>query len=358
MSGGPFVLAAGGTGGHLFPAQALAERLVRHGAGVCLVTDRRADAFAELVPGIEIRQIRAGRLGGGPLQSARGVLLMAVGFLQARRLLRRLAPAAVVGFGGYPSVPTMLAAIQLGLPTVIHERNAVLGRANRLLAARIRRIATGFADERSAAGRPGRRAGSYTGNPVRPAIAAAAATRYRPPRAGAPIELLILGGSQGARIFADIVHAGSGGIGCRRKGWRARLSIVSQVGPGARDCARVAALCCEGAGIAAEVEKLFHRCAGAPRAGPAGDLPGRSVDRGRARLDRPAGVPRALPARVRRPPDGQCPRLRRVRRRLGDPASRAGSAPILTAILEERLSARPGRSWPRLPAQARHLVTR
>jgi UDP-N-acetylglucosamine--N-acetylmuramyl-(pentapeptide) pyrophosphoryl-undecaprenol N-acetylglucosamine transferase len=251
-----FVLAAGGTGGHLFPAQALAERLVGHGARVCLATDRRADAFAEEVgggapvPGIEIRQIRAGRLGGGPLQSARGVAAMAVGLVQAWRLLRRLDPEAVVGFGGYPSVPTMLAAIQLGLPTVIHEQNAVLGRANRLLAARVRRIAIGFADTSGL--RPAERArAAYTGNPVRPAIGAVAAIGYRPPRAGAPIELLILGGSQGARIFADIVPPALAGL---PPALRAALRVSQQARR--EDCARVAAQL-EAAGIAAEVKSFF-----------------------------------------------------------------------------------------------------
>jgi UDP-N-acetylglucosamine--N-acetylmuramyl-(pentapeptide) pyrophosphoryl-undecaprenol N-acetylglucosamine transferase len=250
VSAGPFVLAAGGTGGHLFPAQALAERLVRHGARVCLVTDRRADNFAEVVPGIEIRQIRAGRLGGGPLQSARGVATIAVGLVQARRLLRRLDPAAVVGFGGYPSVPTMLAAIGLGLPTVIHEQNAVLGRANRLLAARIRRIATGFAETSGL--RPADRARArYTGNPVRPAIAAAAAIGYRPPRTGAPIELVILGGSQGARIFSDIVPPALAGL---PPALRSALRVSQQARR--EDCARVAAQL-EEAGIAAEVNSFF-----------------------------------------------------------------------------------------------------
>jgi len=245
-----FVLAAGGTGGHLFPAQALAERLVRHGAAVCLATDRRADAFAAQVPGVEIREIRAGRLGGNPLQSACGVAAMAVGLVQARRLLGRLHPAAVVGFGGYPSVPTMLAATQLGLPTVIHEQNAVLGRANRLLAARVGRIATGFAE--TAGLRPADRArAAYTGNPVRPAIIAVAAIGYRPPRAGAPIELLITGGSQGARIFADIVPPALARL---PPTLRAALRVSQQARP--EDCGRVTAQL-EAAGIAAEVDSFF-----------------------------------------------------------------------------------------------------
>jgi UDP-N-acetylglucosamine--N-acetylmuramyl-(pentapeptide) pyrophosphoryl-undecaprenol N-acetylglucosamine transferase len=256
VRGPTFVLAAGGTGGHLFPAQALAERLIRHGATVCLATDRRADAFAEdvrgaaPVPGIEIRQIYAGRLSGGPLRSARGVAAMAVGLVQARRLLRRLDPVAVVGFGGYPSVPTMLAANQLGFPTVIHEQNAVLGRANRLLAARVRRIATGFAD--TAGLRPADRARAvYTGNPVRPAIAAVAHLAYRPPRAGAPLELLILGGSQGARIFAEIVAPA---VAALPQTLRSALRVSQQARR--EDCAQVATQLAA-AGITAEVKSFF-----------------------------------------------------------------------------------------------------
>jgi len=250
VSAGPVVLAAGGTGGHLFPAQALAERLVQCGAAVCLVTDRRADGFAVKVPGVDIHQIHAGRLGGGLFRTAGGIAAMAIGLLEARRLLRRLQPAAVIGFGGYPSVPTMLAATQLGLATVIHEQNAVLGRANRLLAPRVRRIATGFLATSGLRPAEQLRA-TYTGNPVRPAIAAVARTDYRPPRAGTPVELVILGGSQGARIFADIVPPALAGLPpelCMR------LRVSQQARP--EDCARVTAAL-QAAGIAAEVTSFF-----------------------------------------------------------------------------------------------------
>jgi UDP-N-acetylglucosamine--N-acetylmuramyl-(pentapeptide) pyrophosphoryl-undecaprenol N-acetylglucosamine transferase len=248
--GPTFVLAAGGTGGHLFVAQALAEQLVRQGAAVHLATDRRADAFAAELPGVEISLVSAGRIGGGPVRSAYGLAGMALGLVQARLLLRRLVPAAVVGFGGYPSVPTMLAATRLGLPTVIHEQNAVLGRANRLLARRVRRIATGFAD--TAALRPADRARAvHTGNPVRPAISAVANIAYRPPQPGAPVELLILGGSQGARIFADIVPSA---LAALPLALRAALRVSQQARP--EDCARVAAQLQE-TGIAAEVSNFF-----------------------------------------------------------------------------------------------------
>jgi len=222
-----YVLAAGGTGGHLFPAEAVARLLVASGGAVHLLTDRRADAFAAAVPGVTIDLVRAGRFGGGPLHAAYGLAELAVGMVQARRLLRRLAPAAVVGFGGYPSVPTMLAAAQLGLPTLIHEQNVVLGRANRLLAPRALRIATGFAATQGLRDADRGRA-IHTGNPVRPAIHAVGGLPYAAPEPGGPIELLVVGGSQGARIFGEIVPPALAGLPV---GLRARLRVSQQARP-------------------------------------------------------------------------------------------------------------------------------
>jgi len=245
-----YVLAAGGTGGHLFPAEALARLLVAGGGAVHLLTDRRADGFAQAVPGVTIDRVRAGRLGGGPLHAAYGLAELAVGMVQARRLLRRLMPAAVVGFGGYSSVPVMLAAAQLSLPTLIHEQNAVFGRANRLLASRARRIATGFAET------AGLRAGDtaravHTGNPVRPAILTLGAVGYTPPEPGGPIELLITGGSQGARIFSEIVPQALAALPSEL---RTRLRVSQQARP--EDRADVAAQYQE-RGILATVESFF-----------------------------------------------------------------------------------------------------
>ena len=245
-----FVLAAGGTGGHLFPAEAVARLLVAGGGAVHLLTDRRADHFAAAVPGVTIDRVRAGRFGGGPLHAAYGLAELAVGMVQARRLLRRLMPAAVVGFGGYPSVPTMLAAVQLGLLTLIHEQNAVFGRANRLLAPRARRIATGFAD--TLALRPADRARAiHTGNPVRPAILAVGAAGYAAPEPGGPIELLAVGGSQGARVFSEIVPPALAALPAEL---RARLRVSQQARPEDRAdaAAQYAAL-----GIAADVQSFF-----------------------------------------------------------------------------------------------------
>lgn len=246
---GPIVLAAGGTGGHLFPAEALARHLADKGIAVHLITDRRVDAFAETLPGVAVSRVCAGRLGGGPLHAACGIAEIAVGIVQARRLLRRLMPAAVVGFGGYPSVPTMLAAAQLGCPSVIHEQNAVLGRANRLLAPRARRIATGFAE--TAGLRPADGARSVrTGNPVRPAILAAASA-YVAPAPGLPVELLVTGGSQGARAFSEIVPPA---LAALPPALRASLRVSQQARPEDRDALaeQYRAL-----GIAAEIDSFF-----------------------------------------------------------------------------------------------------
>jgi UDP-N-acetylglucosamine--N-acetylmuramyl-(pentapeptide) pyrophosphoryl-undecaprenol N-acetylglucosamine transferase len=200
----PFVIAAGGTGGHLFPAEALAAELREAGGDVHLFTDARAEAFSSRVAEVETHHVRAAQIGGGAAQSAHALGELALGTFQARRLLRRLWPACVIGFGSYASIPTMLAAVSLGLPTVIHEQNAALGRANRLLAPRVRRIATGFPSTSGL--RPADRARIVqTGNPVRPAVLAVTQSKYKPPQRGGPIELLVLGGSQGARIMTEAV---------------------------------------------------------------------------------------------------------------------------------------------------------
>jgi UDP-N-acetylglucosamine--N-acetylmuramyl-(pentapeptide) pyrophosphoryl-undecaprenol N-acetylglucosamine transferase len=245
-----FVLAAGGTGGHLFPAEALAGELLERGRPVHLVTDARTEAFAGNRDGITIHHIRAGRFDRGPAHAPQALAELAAGVLQARRLLRRLAPAAVIGFGGYPSVPAMLAASYLRLPTLIHEQNAVLGRANRLLAPRARRIATGFPETRGL--RPADRPRMmHTGNPVRPAVLAAAASDYRTPAPGGPIELLVLGGSQGAHILGEIVPAA---LAALPASLRAALRVGQQARP--EDLAVVTRAYAE-SGIDAETSHFF-----------------------------------------------------------------------------------------------------
>ncbi len=247
---GPFVLAAGGTGGHLFPAEALAAELVGHGREVRLLTNSRVEAFAADLPGIQVTQLTVGRLEGGPVRAVRGLADLAAGTLQARRLLRRIRPAAVIGFGGYPSLPTMLAAVSLGLPTLIHEQNAVLGRANRLLAPLVRCIATGFPDTNRLR-QVDRARAVHTGNPVRGAILALGAVPYSPPAPGQPIELLILGGSQGAHILGEVVPAA---LAMLPQSLRERLRVSQQARP--EDHAAVVETYAK-AGIAAQVERFF-----------------------------------------------------------------------------------------------------
>jgi UDP-N-acetylglucosamine--N-acetylmuramyl-(pentapeptide) pyrophosphoryl-undecaprenol N-acetylglucosamine transferase len=226
------VLAAGGTGGHMFPAEALARALLDRGAKVALVTDSRGQAFS--LPDVQTYRIRASRLRRDMLDRLRAVVEMGIGGLEARRRLRDLRPAAVVGFGGYPSLPTVLAASLAKIPIVLHEQNALLGRANRRLAARARVIATSF--ESVARLPPGART-VLTGNPVRPGIIAVRERPYRAPDPGARLSILVIGGSQGARIFSEVVPAA---VALLPQAARARLSIVQQCRPEDIDAVRAA----------------------------------------------------------------------------------------------------------------------
>ncbi|MCP3374696.1 undecaprenyldiphospho-muramoylpentapeptide beta-N-acetylglucosaminyltransferase [Bradyrhizobium cajani] len=199
------LLAAGGTGGHLFPAEALGVELIRRGFRVRLVTDERALRLSGLFSKdmIDVVASETAR-GRNPFQLAYAGLTLATGTLSAYRLIRRLKPVAVVGFGGYPTLPPLVAAKLAGVPGIIHEANAVLGRANRFLSRRVRAIATslpGVLDRDPAL------SGKTTtvGTPMRPAILAAAAVPYAAPEVNGPLRLLVVGGSQGARIMADIV---------------------------------------------------------------------------------------------------------------------------------------------------------
>jgi len=245
-----FVLAAGGTAGHLFPAEALASELAACGKKFHLASDGRADAIGAHLAGVETHRVSAGRFDGGPGQAVRALTQLAFGALQARNLLRRLAPDVVVGFGGYPSVPTMLAAAYLGLPTLVHEQNAVLGRANRLLAPRARRIATGF-PETAGLRLADRVRAVHTGNPVRPAILAVGDAGYTAPQPGRPIELLVLGGSQGARVLSEVVPSA---LQALPEGLREVLRVSQQVRP--EDLA-VAGAIYRRTGIAADLNTFF-----------------------------------------------------------------------------------------------------
>jgi len=206
MTTSPLILlAAGGTGGHLFPAEALSVELTKRGLRVRLATDSRALRYSglfsrdmiDVVPSETVRS-RA------PWSLALTGMTLAAGFAVALNLLRRLKPAAVVGFGGYPTLPPLLAARLLGIPAIIHDSNAVLGRANRFLSGRVDAIATSLP---GVLDRDPQLASKTTtvGTPMRPAILAAAAVEYVAPDPTGPFRLLVIGGSQGARVMADIV---------------------------------------------------------------------------------------------------------------------------------------------------------
>jgi UDP-N-acetylglucosamine--N-acetylmuramyl-(pentapeptide) pyrophosphoryl-undecaprenol N-acetylglucosamine transferase len=198
-------LAAGGTGGHLFPAEALAAALAARGVAVDLATDTRATRYGGTFPARAAHVIPSATLRGrNPLAYARTAAVLGLGIAKAYLLLGRLRPAAVIGFGGYPSIPAVLAASLRGIPSLIHEQNAVLGRANKLLAPRVTAIATSFPGVLDAEPALAAKA-THTGNPLRPAVIAATNVPYAAPEAEGPLRLLVFGGSQGARIMADIV---------------------------------------------------------------------------------------------------------------------------------------------------------
>ena len=247
---GPFILAAGGTGGHLFPAQALAGELMRRGGRVVVMTDGRGHDFGNDFPGAEIATVPSATFAGrGALGRIAAFGFIVLGILAAWRKLLNLRPRAVVGFGGYPSLPVMLAAWLARIPAALHEQNAVLGRVNRLLAPRVARIAASFPFARFAP-KDSRRV-VFTGNPVRPEAAALRAALYRPPAPSGPIRLLVFGGSQGARALSELVPAALVGL---PQALRQRLEIVQQAR--AEDVEMVETAY-RAAGLAAEVAKFF-----------------------------------------------------------------------------------------------------
>lgn len=208
------LLAAGGTGGHIFPAVALAEALMARGAQVALVTDHRFHHYTRGLEGVlatmPIHTIRASGLSGGPLKKLLNLAGIALGVVQAMVIMLRLRPHAVVGFGGYPSLPTMLAAILLRRRTCIHEQNSVLGRVNRAIAARVDVVATTYPDTQKmpASLRDKKNASTRSvGNPVRAAIRAVQAVAYPQLATDGMLRLLVLGGSQGASIFSEVLPA-------------------------------------------------------------------------------------------------------------------------------------------------------
>ncbi|RVD19923.1 undecaprenyldiphospho-muramoylpentapeptide beta-N-acetylglucosaminyltransferase [Mesorhizobium sp. M4B.F.Ca.ET.017.02.2.1] len=234
MSRGVILLAAGGTGGHLFPAEALAHELNERGWKVHLATDHRAERYSGQFPAVNIHPIQSATLGSkNPLAVLSALWAIWRGVRQASAVITRIKPEAVVGFGGYPTLPPLYAATRRKGPSLIHEQNAVMGRANRALAGRVDAIAGGFLPEdESAAGAKT----VTTGNPVRPQILEAAKTPYVAATGEEPFRFLVFGGSQGAQFFSDAVPTA---VGLLPEAQRKRLAITQQAR--AEDVARVKA---------------------------------------------------------------------------------------------------------------------
>jgi UDP-N-acetylglucosamine--N-acetylmuramyl-(pentapeptide) pyrophosphoryl-undecaprenol N-acetylglucosamine transferase len=252
----PVVIAAGGTGGHFFPAEALAAELIARGERVVLLTDARSSAVnspvfqrceTHVIPG-------AGIAGRSVARAAAGAAAIARGVLAARPILKRSGPACVIGFGGYPSVAPLLAARSLRHrpKLVLHDQNAVLGQANALLARLCDKIALSFADT---AGVPAGRLAVHTGNPVRPAIVAQAGAPYAPLPAQ-KIDVLVLGGSLGARVFAGLIPAALAQL---PEASRARIRLTMQCPAPVLAEAEAALVAC---GVQAELSPFFDDVAG------------------------------------------------------------------------------------------------
>ncbi len=244
----PIVIAAGGTGGHTFPAQALARELQTRGREIVLVTDTRGEDYAKSFPGSKIERVRAATFGSrNPIAVLKALNQIRLGVRDAKALFTRLKPAAVVGFGGYPSLPAMLAAWRMKLPALIHEQNAVPGRVNRLMLSRVSGIASSFPVLKGVAANRL----IVTGNPVREGVVAARAAAFVVPDGDNKINLVVFGGSQGARIMSDIVP---GAVGLLDAKLRARLAVVQQAR--AEDVERTRAIYAK-AGVAADVQAFF-----------------------------------------------------------------------------------------------------
>jgi len=227
-------LAAGGTGGHMVPAHALAAELKSRGHGVMLVTDERGARIPALFEDVPTHILPAGRLGGGPIGWLKAAGAVLAGRREAKALYREFTPDAVVGFGGYPAFPALLAASALNIPTILHEQNAVLGRVNRLLAGSAHAIATAYPDVERLKPRF-RRKVALVGNPVRESVARLGTMPFPEFDETAPLKILITGGSQGATVLGSVVPDA---LGMLQPKLRHRLQVVQQCRPDDIDAVR------------------------------------------------------------------------------------------------------------------------
>jgi len=250
---GTVLLVAGGTGGHLFPADALGLELKQRGFDVHLLTDERARRFVNAFADDHIHIISSATFTGrNPLRLMRSLFQLVQGVFQSRRLMRRLRPCLVAGFGGYPTVPPLYVATAMGIPAFIHEQNAVMGRANRFLAARVNAVAGAFPEAGD------RFSGKIiiTGNPVRASVIEAACVPYKPARGHMPFSLLVFGGSQGATFFSRIVPQA---LTLLDRPVRDRLVLTQQARPSDIEALRQA---CEELEMKADIQPFFSNMPG------------------------------------------------------------------------------------------------
>ena len=225
MRSRPVLLAAGGTGGHLFPAAALAEELRARGSTVSLATDSRAEKYGGAFAAEAVHRIPSATLTSrSPLAVAATFARLGIGYADALLLLARLRPRAVIGFGGYPTLPPIIAACTLRIPTAIHEQNAVMGRANRLLSRFADRIALSFIPTNLLSDTALSKT-SLVGIPVREAVLAFRNTPYHPPDPAERLRVLVFGGSQGAHFFSEVLPPALLRLAPQL---RNRLSVVQQ----------------------------------------------------------------------------------------------------------------------------------
>lgn len=229
-----YVLAAGGTGGHLIPAFALAVELERRGHHVALITDERGAAIPGKPDFLPVHTLPAGRFGKNPLKWFGGLRAVLQGRGMAMRLFESFEPSAVVGFGGYPALPALLAAISSGIPSVIHEQNAVLGRVNRLLARKVNAIATAYPDIARLKPKHLEKV-HLVGNPVRPEVLTLRDEPYPPFTEDGLLRVLVTGGSQGARVLSEVVPDG---LAMLQPALRSRLQVTQQCRPEDIDAVR------------------------------------------------------------------------------------------------------------------------
>jgi UDP-N-acetylglucosamine--N-acetylmuramyl-(pentapeptide) pyrophosphoryl-undecaprenol N-acetylglucosamine transferase len=252
MSRGAIMLSAGGTGGHLFPAHALGEELIRRGWEVDLITDTRGNVFGAEFPARNLYKVAAATFRGrSPIEATKTLGMLGNGFQASYRIMGEAAPRAIIGFGGYPTLAPVLAAAGRGIPTAIHEQNSVMGQANRFLAPMVRAIACAFENTKYLEGKLLTKA-HVTGTPLRSSVLALHNVPYRPPSSQAQINLLVFGGSQGARYFSDIMPQA---LQMLPQQLRDRLFVMQQCRE--EDIDRVFEAY-EAAGVAAELATFFE----------------------------------------------------------------------------------------------------